>query len=316
MSEFYTILTAKGLAKVAALANDETITLTHMVFGNSTLEPYEDMTELRAEKHRSELIKVQVAGNQIIAEAILLGNVGGFWVREIGIIDSDGDLFAVGKYPATYKPDTSEGTVKELGVRMVLVVTNAEKTIVTYNIGIVDGAANTDLDNLTFAGQKKFDDKADLESPALTGEPLAPTAELGTNTKQIASTAFVQAAIAALVKSAPETLDTLEELAAALGNDPNFATTIIELIADKLDTDIFEEFQTTVNELLAGKADSVTVADLVTAIANKANKTGDTIVVATENPTAFGVRNIMAQTIDPGVNSALANGNIILVYEN
>ena len=68
--------------------------------------------------------------------------------------------------------------------------------------------------------------KAPLASPALTGIPTAPTAAPGTNSTQISSTAFVVAAIAALVASSPATLDTLNELAVALGNDPNFATTM------------------------------------------------------------------------------------------
>lgn len=76
--------------------------------------------------------------------------------------------------------------------------------------------------------------KADVESPALTGTPKAPTAELGTNTTQIATTAFVAAAIAALASTAPDTLDTLKELADALGNDPNFAATMTAELAKKL----------------------------------------------------------------------------------
>ncbi|WP_199103188.1 hypothetical protein [Aquitalea sp. ASV11] len=67
----------------------------------------------------------------------------------------------------------------------------------------------------------------------LSGAPIAPTAEPGTNTLQIANTAYVQAAIAALVASSPAALDTLNELAAALGNDPNFATTMTNLLAQK-----------------------------------------------------------------------------------
>ncbi len=75
--------------------------------------------------------------------------------------------------------------------------------------------------------------KANLASPALTGTPTTPTAAGGTNTTQIASTAFVRSEISALVNSAPSTLDTLNELAAALGNDPNFATTITNSLAGK-----------------------------------------------------------------------------------
>ena len=75
--------------------------------------------------------------------------------------------------------------------------------------------------------------KAPLASPALTGVPTAPTAGQGTNNTQIATTAYVRAAISALVDSSPEALDTLNELAEALGNDPNFATTMTNALAGK-----------------------------------------------------------------------------------
>lgn len=77
--------------------------------------------------------------------------------------------------------------------------------------------------------------KAGLNNPAFTGTPTAPTAAPGTNTGQLATTAFVVAAVNALVNSSPGALDTLNELAAALGNDPNFATTVTNAIAGKLD---------------------------------------------------------------------------------
>lgn len=79
------------------------------------------------------------------------------------------------------------------------------------------------------------DDKAPIASPALTGTPTTPTASKGTNNDQIASTAFVAQAIAALVNSAPGTLDTLQELARALGNDANFAATVTNALAGKLE---------------------------------------------------------------------------------
>ncbi len=76
-------------------------------------------------------------------------------------------------------------------------------------------------------------DYAPLASPALTGTPTAPTAPQTVNNTQIATTAFVKSALAALVASSPEALDTLNELAAALGNDPNFATTMTNALAGK-----------------------------------------------------------------------------------
>lgn len=76
--------------------------------------------------------------------------------------------------------------------------------------------------------------KAALNSPAFTGTPTAPTATLGDDSSKIANTAFVKNAISALVAAAPGALDTLNELAAALGDDPNFATTMTNALAGKL----------------------------------------------------------------------------------
>lgn len=75
--------------------------------------------------------------------------------------------------------------------------------------------------------------KANLASPAFTGVPTAPTAVNGTNTTQLATCAFVQSQIALLVASSPAALDTLNELAAALGNDANFSTTVTNALAAK-----------------------------------------------------------------------------------
>jgi len=82
--------------------------------------------------------------------------------------------------------------------------------------------------------QAALDASAPLASPALTGTPTAPTAIPGTNTTQLATTAFVAAAVAALINGAPGALDTLNELASALGSDANFSTTITNALASKL----------------------------------------------------------------------------------
>ena len=91
-------------------------------------------------------------------------------------------------------------------------------------------ADQTDLNNALAA-------KAPLASPTFTGTPAAPTAAGGTNTTQVATTAFVQAAISSLVNAAPGALDTLNELATALGNDANFASTVTAALATKLTAD-------------------------------------------------------------------------------
>lgn len=74
-------------------------------------------------------------------------------------------------------------------------------------------------------------------SPTFTGTPTAPTPANSDNSKKLATTEFVAKALAALAGSAPETLDTLKELADALGNDPNFATTVLNKLAEKMAKD-------------------------------------------------------------------------------
>ncbi|EFQ6735080.1 phage tail protein, partial [Salmonella enterica] len=75
--------------------------------------------------------------------------------------------------------------------------------------------------------------RAPLDSPELTGTPTAPTPEITSAGLEIATAAFVAEKVAQLVGSAPEALDTLKELADALGNDPNFATTVLNKLAGK-----------------------------------------------------------------------------------
>ena len=75
---------------------------------------------------------------------------------------------------------------------------------------------------------------APLASPGLTGSPTTPNVTAGDSSTKIANTGFVMTAVANLVASAPEALNTLNELAAALGNDASFSTTISNSIGGKL----------------------------------------------------------------------------------
>ena len=104
---------------------------------------------------------------------------------------------------------------------------------ITITATVADDSHNHVISNVDGL-QTALDAKAPLASPALTGTPTAPTAAAGTNTTQLATTAFVSTAVSNLVASAPATLDTLNELAAALGDDPNFATTVTNSIAGKV----------------------------------------------------------------------------------
>jgi hypothetical protein len=103
-------------------------------------------------------------------------------------------------------------------------------------LGYVDGVTSsiqTQIDS-KLATATASSTYAPLASPALTGTPTAPTATAGTNTTQVATTAFVGTAVSNLVAAAPAALDTLNELATALGNDAAFSTTVTNSIATKL----------------------------------------------------------------------------------
>ena len=109
-------------------------------------------------------------------------------------------------------------------------------TVSATELGYLDGvtsAIQTQLDS-KLATSTASSTYAPLASPALTGVPTAPTAAANTNTTQVATTAYVQTEIADLIASAPGALDTLNELATALGNDASFSTTVTNSLATKL----------------------------------------------------------------------------------
>ncbi|WP_368266408.1 phage tail protein, partial [Escherichia coli] len=254
--------------------------------------------------------------NYIIAELVIPPEVGGFWMRELGLYDDAGTLIAVANMAESYKPALAEGSGRSQTCRMVIIVSSVasvELTIDTTTVmatqdyvddkiaeheqsrrhpdasltakgftqlssatnstsetlaatpkavkaaydlangkytaqdattarkGLVQLSSATNSTSETLAATPKAvktvmdetNKKAPLNSPALTGTPTTPTARQGTNNTQIANTAFVMAAIAALVDSSPDALNTLNELAAALDNDPNFATTMTNALAGK-----------------------------------------------------------------------------------
>jgi hypothetical protein len=114
-------------------------------------------------------------------------------------------------------------------------VTDVSDTEIGYLNGVTS-AIQTQIDS-KLASATASSTYAPLESPALTGVPTAPTATAGTTTTQVATTEFVGTAVANLVASAPAALNTLDELAAALGDDASFATTVTNSIGAKAPTD-------------------------------------------------------------------------------
>lgn len=307
--DFETILAERKATLISLYPEDQQ----EAVARTLTLES-EPLVKLLEENAYRELIWRQRVNEA--AELVIPPEVGGFWMRELGLYDDAGTLIAVANMAESYKPTLAEGSGRSQTCRMVIIVSSVasvELTIDTTTVmatqdyvddkiaeheqsrrhpdasltakgftqlsnatnstsetlaatpkavkaaydlangkytaqdattarkGLVQLSSATNSMSETLAATPKAvktvmdetNKKAPLNSPALTGTPTTPTARQGTNNTQIANTAFVMAAIAALVDSSPDALNTLNELAAALGNDPNFATTMTNALAGK-----------------------------------------------------------------------------------
>ncbi|EOP1520059.1 phage tail protein [Escherichia coli] len=251
--KYYAILTNQGAARLAnATMLGSKLNLTQMAVGDANgVLPTPDpaQTKLINQKRIAPLNLLSVDPNnqsQIIAEQIIPENEGGFWIREIGLYDDEGVLIAVANCPETYKPQLQEGSGSTQTIRMILVVTNTEAITLKIDPSVVLATRKYVDDEVLelrlyvddqmrnhIAAQDPHTQYAQKHNPTFTGEPKAPTPAAGNNTTRIATTAFVQAAITALINGAPDTLDTLKEIAAAINNDPKFSTTINNALSGK-----------------------------------------------------------------------------------
>ncbi|EFN8033591.1 phage tail protein [Escherichia coli] len=252
-TKFYTLLTDIGAAKLAsAAALGVPLKITHMAVGDGggvLPTPDAKQTALVNEKRRAALNMLYIDpqnSSQIIAEQVIPENEGGWWIREVGLFDESGALIAVGNCPESYKPQLAEGSGRTQTVRMVLITSSTDNITLKIDPAVVL-ATRKYVDDKVLELKVYADDQmakhlaapdphsqyAQKESPTFTGTPKAPTPAAGNNTTQVATTAFVQEALTALINGAPATLDTLKEIAVAINNDPKFSTTINNALALK-----------------------------------------------------------------------------------
>ncbi len=143
-NEFYTLLTDRGMAKIAsALADKKQIHLQKMAVGDGGgqyYEPTASQTNLRHEVWRGEMNTLTVAPNNpnwLIAELVLPEDVGGWYVREVGVFDDEGELIAIGKFPESYKPLLPGGCGKQVCIRLIMEVSNTTAVTLTVDPSIV-----------------------------------------------------------------------------------------------------------------------------------------------------------------------------------
>ncbi len=143
-NEFYTLLTDRGMAKIAsALADKKQLHLQKMAVGDGGgqyYEPTASQTNLRHEVWRGEMNTLTVAPNNpnwLIAELVLPEEVGGWYVREVGVFDNEGELIAIGKFPESYKPLLPGGCGKQVCIRLIMEVSNTTAVTLTVDPSIV-----------------------------------------------------------------------------------------------------------------------------------------------------------------------------------
>lgn len=217
-AKFYTLLTDIGAAKLAsATALGIPLKITQMAVGDGDgvlPTPNAQQTKLVAEKRRADLNMLYIDpqnSNQIIAEQVIPETEGGWWIREVGLFDETGALIAVGNCPESYKPQLAEGSGRTQTVRMVLITSSTDNITLKIDPAVVL-ATRKYMDDKVLELKVYVDDLmakhlavadphtqyAPKDSPVLMGTPKVPTAPTGTNTAQIASTAFVQEVVTTL----------------------------------------------------------------------------------------------------------------------
>lgn len=141
---YFALLTTIGAAKLAnATALGSRLNITRMAVGDGdgTLPtPNPAQTKLVNEKRRAALNNLIIDPknpSQIIAEQVIPENEGGWWIREIGLFDDDGNLIAVANCPETYKPQLQEGSGRIQTVRMILIVSSTDAVTLKIDPAVV-----------------------------------------------------------------------------------------------------------------------------------------------------------------------------------
>lgn len=143
-TKYFALLTNIGAAKLAnATALGAQVEITQMAVGdgNGALPtPNPAQTALVHELRRAQLNMLTVDPvntNQIIAEQVIPEDAGGWWIREIGLFDKDGDMIAVANCAETYKPQLQEGSGRVQVIRVILIVSSTEAVTLKIDPSVV-----------------------------------------------------------------------------------------------------------------------------------------------------------------------------------
>lgn len=179
--QFYIILTSVGKAKIAnanILGNKINFVKLKVGDGGGTYyNPTEDQIDIKNKVWEGNINSISIDENNpnwIIIETVIPGDVGGFFVREAGMFDGDNNLIAIGKYPETYKPIASEGSSKDLVIKMILEISNSENVTLKIDPSVVIATKN-DIIQLTLKLNNKVDKTDYTRAPGYAVTDVAST---------------------------------------------------------------------------------------------------------------------------------------------
>ncbi|KAB7668106.1 phage tail protein [Plesiomonas shigelloides] len=143
-AKYFAILTNLGAAKLAnATALGTQLEITHMAVGDGgggLPIPNPAQTALIGERRRAaiNLLTIDPLNNsQIISEQVIPEDVGGWWIREVGLFDKDGALVAIANCPETYKPQLQEGSGRTQTIRVILIVSSTQSVSLKIDPSVV-----------------------------------------------------------------------------------------------------------------------------------------------------------------------------------
>jgi len=232
------VTTAKiaDLNVTTAKINDSAVTTAKINDGAVTSAKIADGTIATGDIADGAVTSAKIADGTIVAGDIADGAVTSAKILDNTIVNADINSSAQIAYGKLNLTNTIVNADINASAAIEWTKIAPSSTVSSTELGYLDGvtsAIQTQLDS-KLATSTAASTYAPLASPALTGVPTAPTAAANTNTTQIATTAYVQTEINDLIAAAPGALDTLNELAAALGNDASFSTTVTNSLATKL----------------------------------------------------------------------------------
>lgn len=248
MAEFYSILTTVGRARLAnAVAFGGSVTLTEMAVGDGNgmdVLPNEAMTGLVNEVYRAGVNSLEVTDETTMrAELVIPTDTGGFYVREVGLFTSSGDLFAVANLPVTYKPVTTEGAGRELKVILLMEISSAESGSITLKIDPTVVLASRDYVDDAVSGHADRTDNphgVTKEQVGLGNIPNAISDSFNLNNPDCLATAkavydayraLYEAFPGAATTSAPGVVELLTNAEALAGTDQTRAASAANLLA-------------------------------------------------------------------------------------